>query len=371
MTCFGSIRLTTGRPRESSVYSAEGTAAHWVRGTCLELGLDVRHFVGQTIAADGYTFEVKPEWVDYLQPGIDRLREMRGTMIVEHRVTLDTWMPGQFGTLDAGVVDGDLVVVNDLKFGAGELVDAERNKQLMIYALGFWDNIARRGSTGKRIRLEIDQPRAGGISTWETTLDDLLAFGEEVKVAAARTYEPDAPLQASPKGCRWCPIKADCGEHARYLLEVFSAKFDDLDTAALIGEPPGFPNHVTPARRSYILEHEKMFTGWMTALYESALSDALAGREVPGLKAVPGRAGARAWSDEDEAAKVLGAVLPDDKVFESKVISPTTAEKRLSTKQWDKVKGLITRSDPKPILVPLSDKREAIKPITEMFDDLD
>ncbi len=347
---------------------------HQIRAECLELGLDPPDFLGQTLSVEGFRFEVTEDWVLWLQPGLDWIREQKGHLEVERRVDLSRWMPGQFGTADTILVAPDCMTVNDFKGGAGELVEAVENGQILIYALGAWDNIAQHlvpdAGPDYRIRLVIDQPRAGGISVWETTLGYLLDFGEKVRFAAARTYEPDAPLHAGLKQCRWCPIKTTCNEHARFVLDLFGSKFEDIDEADMIGAPPKMPSEVTLDRRSYIIQHASMFSQWLSGLQAAALADALAGRPTPGLKAVLGRAGARQWRDEDEAAKALSGLLPKDKVFEASVISPTTAEKRMTTKQWEKVEGMVTRSPAQPTLVSDTDKRPAIEPVATKFDDV-
>lgn len=370
MRCPGAIRATEGLPDASSVFAAEGTAMHEVRAACLEFGLDVADFVGSRLSADGHVFEVSPEWVTWIQPGIDRLREMRGALFVEQRVALTEISPNIFGTLDAAVIGDDLIVINDYKGGAGEPVDAEENPQLMLYALGAWWTLARGRTSARRFRLEIDQPRMGGVSTWETDLDHLMAFADDVRGAVKRLNDPNAPRIAGPKQCRWCRAKTTCAEHADFVLDLFCKKLDDLDADILVGSEPAFPKGVTIERRSYILRHADMFSKWLNELHAAALADALAGRPVPGLKAVEGRRGAREWDDEEAVKAKLVTFLPREQAFETRLISPTTAEKRLTTSQWDQVKRAIRRAEAKPILVPEEDKREAIKPLITRFDDL-
>ena len=227
--CPGAIRLTENLQRSSSVFAAEGTGMHLIRAECLELGMDPSDFLGQKLRVEGFEFEVNEDWCRWLQPGLDWVREQAGVMFVEKLVDLSEWMPGQFGTADTIIVAPGCMTVNDFKGGAGEVVDAEDNGQLLIYALGAWSNFGRAlvPDAGKdyRVRLVIDQPRAGGISVWETTLGYLLEFGEKARAAAARTLEPNAPLCAGAKQCRWCPAASTCNEHARFVLDLFSTKF--------------------------------------------------------------------------------------------------------------------------------------------------
>ena len=161
MRCPGSVALCDEAPeRESSEYAAEGTVAHHVREMCLRFGLEPEDFIGQQIGADGYSFTVTEDMADHLRPGIEFVRERKGKVYNEYQVRFDRWLPGQFGTLDVGITAPDEIIINDLKYGAGKPVSAKENEQLMIYALGFWDNVARHETDATDFLLVVDQPRA-------------------------------------------------------------------------------------------------------------------------------------------------------------------------------------------------------------------
>lgn len=371
MTCPGYVNATEHISDMPSVFTAEGTVAHEVREMCLTLGLDVEDFVGAQYTADGFEFEVTPQWAEWLQPGIDRVRDLGGELFVEHRVTLDRWMPGQFGTLDVGIVRDDLIVINDLKFGQGEAVSPVENAQLMIYALGFWDNIARHRTKAEDFLLIIDQPRianAGG--EWRTTLEDLLAFGERVKKAARRTYDPDAPRRASDQACRWCPVAVTCPEHARYRLATIGLKFEDLEADMAANRPPTLPQVFSLNQRSFIVRHKDAFIKWLEALHQETLADALAGRPTPNLKAVLGRRGSRQWADEKSAEDMLTLWLGDG-AYTRKLLSPAQAERALGKDALEDLDHMIVYGEPKPILVDLEDPRPPITPTIDKFDHLD
>ena len=55
--------------------------------------------------------------------------------------------------------------------------------------------------------------------------------------------------------------------------------------------------------------------------------------------------------------------LKQEEMYDFSIISPTTAEKRLkdSPKRWSRLQPLITQSDGKPSVAPLSDRRPAIE----------
>lgn len=363
----------------TSFAAAEGTAAHTIRERCLKTGADPADFVGEVLTVGEFEIEFDDEMALALQPGIDWLREQPGELFVEHRVNLDAWLPGQFGTLDAGIVSEDLIIINDLKFGRGEPVTPDSNSQLMIYALGFWNNIASKISPATDFLLTIDQPRhsAGG-GEWRVSLDDLLTFGEEVRLAGARTYDANAPLKASEKGCRWCALKPTCGEYASFNLDLIGMKFDDIDEADRIGSPPPLnKSELTPERRGYILRHKSMISTWLEQLHADALADALAGRPTPGHKAVMGNRPPRRWRDAKEAEELLDTLL-GDLAFARKVLGPAGIEKLTASGKkkaghpeiWALVERLIVRPDGKPCLVDENDARPRLMTVDEKFDDL-
>lgn len=374
MTCPGSPRMEDRFPEEdTSEYSSEGTAAHTIRERCLTEGRDVEEFVGQKVEADGRLFEVTPEWVDWLQPGIDRIREFKGEWVFEYRVEMEPWIPEGFGTLDAGGISEDLIILDDLKFGRGILVDSERNKQLMIYALGFWMNYARHRTKATRFLLRIDQPRVPGRgSEWETTLDELLVFAEEVAAAALATLDPDAPLNPSAEACRFCRAATNSACYAldQFVLQLLGLTLEDLDQPR--SQVPTMIEYekMDPERRSYVIQHVALIRKWMDNLRANALTDALSGGEVPGFKPVATE-GDRQWRNPKEAEEFFKGRVPQKDLYTQKMKSPAQLEKIVGTRIWAKAQEYIHRPEGNPALVPESDPRPALIPLTDLLDDLD
>lgn len=381
MTCAGSVRLierltAEGRinPRSSSGAADEGTAAHQVRGDALELGLEAWDFVGSSLTINGVEYECGDEMAGYLQPGMDWVNEQPGDLIVEHRVDLGRWMPGQFGTLDTAIIDRErrLLTVNDLKYGAGVPVDAEGNRQLRIYGLGVVDNFDLFGDIDT-IQIIIDQPRAGGMKFWEIDAADLLEFGEEVRAAALRVDDPDAPLVPGEKQCGFCPAKWDCEARQDWIIKMSGLDLDDdLDSE------PALPSRskIDPERRWWIVRHAHLVEQWLAKLHEDSIEAAKAGNPDPGSKLVLGRRGNRRYTDETAVEELLVPVLGDQS-FTRKLISPAQVEKLLKpTKKnpgnpdaLSALDRLITQDEGKPILVPDSDDRPAIGPVDDLLDD--
>lgn len=371
--CWGSLNQEDGLPDETSEYSSEGTAAHTIRERCLRLGTDVLDYVGEWVRADDLYFQVTTEWAAYLQPGIERIREAKGfTWVFEHRTEMDPWIPGGFGTLDAGGISKKLIIIDDLKFGRGVTVEADRNKQLMIYALGFWMNYARHRTKATRFLLRIDQPRvAGGGDEWYVELDELLEFAEELALAVQRTLDPNAPLTPTQKGCQFCKAARNgrCKTLDLFVLAMLGLTYDDLCTDE--GKPT-LPNvsEMTAERKAYILTHKSMINSWVAQIHGIALHDAQMGEEIPGYKVVETE-GDRAWTSEQEAEEFLKGKIPDKEMFTKRLKSPPQMELAVGTRTWAKAQHLITRPAGAPALVPESDKRPALLPLMDLLDNLD
>lgn len=371
--CEGSLNKEEGLENVSSEFSSEGTAAHTVRERCLVEGIDVQDLVGEWIPADDLRFEVTRDWVYFLQPGIDRIREAKGfTWVFEHRTRMDPWIPGGFGTLDALGISKDLIIIDDLKFGRGVTVDAVRCKQLMIYALGAWQNYARHHTKATKFLLRIDQPRViGRGSEWEVSLDELLVFAEELAAAVQRTFNPDAPLRPSPKGCQFCLAArhGKCEVLDAFVLELLGLTYEDLDDLQeklRMEKPDG----IDADRRARVIEHASMITGWVSNLKSISLQQAIHGHPDPGFKAVE-TLGDRAWSSEQEAQEYWTGKMPDKDLYVKKLKSPAQMEMIAGTRNWAKAEALIVRQPGPPALVPESDPRPALQALTDLLDDLD
>jgi hypothetical protein len=381
MVCFGAPRMEDRFDDVTSIYSSEGTAAHTVRERCLTEGIDVQDLVGEWIPADDLFFEVTPEWVAHLQPGIDRIRESRATWVFEHRVTMDPWIPGGFGTLDAGGIAPKEITIDDLKFGAGVPVDAEGNKQEMIYGLGFWKNYAQGKTNATEFLLRIDQPRvAGRGSEWRVSLEDMLKFGEEVEAAVERVAEADAAdeadlldyLHPTVKGCQFCRAarNSGCRKLNAFVLDLLGLEFTDLTTLRKRDPKLADIDEMTPERRSYVLMHKQLISSWLSNLSGTQLDEALRGGETPGFKAVA-TLGDRTWTDEAEAEAYWRGKIPDKDLYTRNMKSPAQLEIIAGTRNWKKAEHLIHRPDGRPALVPVSDKRDALIPLVNLLEDLD
>lgn len=397
--CPGSVRKTEGLPRRTSRFAAEGTALHEVAELCLLFDLEPHDFFGQRIHADGFDFviglgdgQVDPTG---MQAGLDWLREQPGDLYVEQRVSLDPWMPGQFGTLDVGIIDWEsqTATVFDWKFGSGVRVDPVENEQLQAYALGFvqanWPFSLH--DAPNTVRIIIEQPRCvGGASfadAWVTTWADLQNFGEVMSETYVAASALNAPLNPGRKQCMFCDAKnmepADgalggCEAYDRFMVDMLGAQLPDLDDQIVSGKAPEMPPNLTGARRAHIVKHADLIRAWLAKLHEDSLEAAIAGAPDPGMKVVIGRRGNRRWTNASEVETILKKALLDD-AFTRKLKSPAEAEKDMLPKKgrlghpeaWAELSDLITQDEGKPVLVEATDARPAIEPLVDLLDDLD
>lgn len=286
-----------------------------------------------------------------------------GALHVEQKLPIGQWTDeaGAHGTADAVIVAGAELIVADLKFGMGVEVSAVENKQLMVYALAALDVFgkAENGYSFTAVRLVISQPRINNFSEWTVPVEELLAFGKEVKMAAATTRMADAPLHASEKACKFCRAKATCPALTKAVEAATGALFDDLSE-------PIRPADCTGDDIANKMAMVKLVEDWCKALRAETERRLLAGEPVRGYKLVQGKMGNRKWSDAEEAEATLKALrLKVDEMYDLSLISPTTAEKLMGSgaigpRQWKKVIPLITRAEGSPSVAPESDKRPAL-----------
>lgn len=377
--CAKALSFTKDYPNTSTGAADEGTAAHWVREQCLEFGFDAYDFIGRSIRVNGVAYECDADMADALQPGIDEIREFEGRVFVEHWVDTTEWVgydengKPQGGTVDCAVVGTDLIFCSDLKFGRGVPVHAAKNDQQMLYMLAFYHSVAKHISKATTFIITIDQPRnsAGG-GHWTTTIEELEAYGAFIKERAAAADSLNAEFTPGPKQCHWCPAAnvpgrpGGCPAHNADMMGEVEIEFEDLD-APEAWQPPRI-DELTPERLIALSRKRKAITDWLEYCHAAAMQHLMDVGPTAGQKAVLGRAGNRKWSDERAAEAFLRQQLPGGDPHNRKLKSPAQVEKEIGSK-FKVPNALVEQSDPKPIMVPEEDDREAIKPFNDEFED--
>lgn len=412
ITCPGSLAQEKDCPEdEGNEFSEEGTCAHGVASMCLTEKRPALAYVGRRIDVGPHkTREFEEDMAEPVQTYVDLVNALvastNGQLFVEQEVPIDhiTGEEDATGTADTVIVtgDGEEIIGVDLKFGRGVRVSAEKNEQLMMYALGTLAllELVIDVSKVKRFRMMISQPRVTETPSEDViSIEDLKAFGHVASIAAGQALdlyngpaasgvEQGAPvaLRPSTEGCQWCRAKATCPALATFVYDTIGAGFEVLAeavtppaatekarTAQAKAAAPKFLPGEDPALLSAKMAAADLIEEWLKAIRGRVEILLLNGVAVPGYKLVQGRKGNRAWSDDDDAETLLKSFrLKSEEMYTRKVISPTKAEEVLKgqPKRWAKVEPLITRADGSISVAHVSDKRDAIvkAPPADAFD---
>lgn len=388
ISCPGSVKASEGIPQVSRYEAAEGTVFHELMSDCLEFGLDPESFLGEGrgLQIGEYFIEYDQAMCAYARHGLEYVRSFSAEegweTYIETRVDISDWtLPRQFGTSDVVMVNvpARQVIVFDWKYGHIP-VYAEDNEQVQGYCLGAWKSIFGEkfgwDSEDISVRLVIEQPRVSGAGGfWDTTMEEVLVFGEKVKKRAALTQAKDAPVIPGEKQCKWCPAKNNCGARHEWKLQMLDLEFEDIDEAHLLAEPLVFPkpNSLSPERRSVILRNRSGITQWLSELHAQAVEDARLGLPTPGLKLVEGRRPNREFVEEHKhkAERLLQRHLGEKAWTERKLISPAKAEELLGKNRYARhLSGYVRQGQASQVLVPEEDNRTVIRSIMDEFEDI-
>lgn len=359
INCPGSVRISALCPEpSSSPYADEGTVAHALaelKLRSIDQGGDLtrrQHTEWRAIHEDMAFCGEMDEATDFYKDIVAEKLIGAGpdaVLLIEQRFSLTDWVPECFGTSDAVIIGGDTIEVIDFKYGKGVKVDAEKNPQMRLYGLGAATMFSDLYDLST-VRMTIVQPRLDHVSMEELPLLDLYRWAETVvKPAALEAVDQTiVPRTACGDWCRFCPAKATCRARAEANLELARYEFQNpaLLSADEIAEILG---------RIEELQH------WATDVSDYALQQALDGEHFDGWKLVEGRS-VRKYADDLKVSEALQAAgYPEAAIYERKLYGLTAMEKIVGKKKLTEVLGdLIVKPAGKPVLVPESDKRQAI-----------
>lgn len=409
--CPGALAMSAGIEDEGSVYADEGSAAHELAKWCLQnriVNYDKARppadYIGQKIRVGKREFPVTEEMAEAVQEYIDTCmvasrHALPNARFVETKVNYAFYLEVEerlaWGTSDfIALVKTDRGVelqVHDLKYGKGVRVFAEGNSQMRLYALGalYAHSLAE---DIVQVRTFIHQPRLKHVDEEVIDVLDLELWAQDMAKSAKRALAaynalevgltPGLPeLYPGEKQCRWCSAKANCPALDKVVAGAVLARpseeveFEDLTTATPVLNREG--DNAGLGQRFALVE---LVEAWCKAVRAEVERQLIAGNPVPDpdggeMKLVAGRAGPRNWIDEDEAAlRLKAARLRNDEMYQSKLISPTTAEKifaKNNPRIWADLQKNITQSKGAPSVARASDKRPpvSVTSTVEEFED--
>ncbi len=344
--CTRSAWLCEQFPDLGSVFAAEGTEAHRLCEFLLHDMLsmpDTDPRPGMTY----YTQEMEEAAQGYVQFIREKLEGWKAkgalpTVFVEQRVDLRAFIPESMGTSDCVIIADDEIEIIDFKYGMYRVPAS--SLQLRIYALGACE-LFRNLYELSRVRMTIYQPRLNAVDEASMDIGDLYSWAET-------ELKPRAELAFAGKGnysvgewCRNCRARRTCRELAAHQLEIAKYEFT---------EPP----LLSDEEIADVLSRVDDLVSWATGVKEYALQAALDGRRFAGWKLVEGKSVRKFSDDACVAARVEAAGIDP---YEKKMLGLTALEKKLGRKDFlNLLADLVVRSQGKPVLVPVSDKRAEI-----------
>ena len=280
-------------------------------------------------------------------------------LMVETKIDCSMYGEGMFGTTDAAIVSDQKLLIFDFKYGKGVKVDAKKNTQMMIYALG---NIAEYEPlyAFEDVQMTIYQPRMENITEYASTVTELKDWGEE-------TLKPKALDATAGKGtyyagdwCRFCKARVRCNAVKDTYYNIFN-KYKDTELPCMTDE-----------ELAQVALTAKDVKQWFDKVADYVLAQMKSGREFNGLKLVAGKSNRMYSNPEKVADTLLGNGYSEDEIYKERELKGLTdMQKLLKKKVMDELlKGLIIKPEGAPTMVPEDDKREAIKTAQQEFENL-
>lgn len=366
MNCAPSAKLEAEYgSNEGSVYANEGTLAHELSE--LILRKDVLKIISEAEFAKelekiksnslykNEMYDVISIYTSYCIEQYDAARAIDDCAMfdVEQKLDLSEYVKDSFGTADCVILADNVMEVIDLKYGMGVHVSAEHNPQLMLYGLGAYSKYCLAYDISS-IRLTIVQPRIDNISSWLISVEDLKKWSESILMPAAKAAEEGAGELSVGEWCRFCSVRNICRKLYEDRIEIAKNEF--------LGE-----SILTDEEIADIVIRLPKLVEWANSIHEYAQTEAIKGKQWPGLKLVESRS-TRKWKSEDEAAMAIIKEFPEiseDMLYNIKLKGITDVERMVGKGPFSKLSSVIVKAPGRPILVPESDNR---KPIDSILD---
>lgn len=121
------------------------------------------------------------------------------------------------------------LTVVDFKYGKGVAVSAENNPQMMLYALGAYEQFKLFYDI-RIVKMAIVQPRLDNVSEYEMSIADLLEWGNTVaKPQSQKAFSGQGEF-VQGEHCRFCKAKGRCEFRTKENLK----KYEEAKNTAII-----------------------------------------------------------------------------------------------------------------------------------------
>lgn len=218
-----------GRGQGQSKYAAEGTFLHTLSEWSRNEGKPAEAWKGKIVRVGDFEFKVGKMAATAVNTFVASVEKLPGPALVEELVHYEELVPGGFGTFDDARPYLDACVTTDFKGGKGVVVSAKSNTQLWLYDLGIffkYDWIYK----FKKFVNRISQPRRGvaaEVECEEVSIGHLLQWGYDVVRPRAELLLSGKLAEQVKAGpwCKFCGLKNECSERAKYKMEHDSGTF--------------------------------------------------------------------------------------------------------------------------------------------------
>jgi hypothetical protein len=369
LNCTAAPHYEEQFPSETSVFADEGTLAHKFAELAAKYNFNVinkRKFNSEIkkLQKDELykdeMLETSKFYAEYLHQKSLSYNK-RPYVVQEVKVDFSDYAPEGFGTCDCVMIGDDHLHITDYKHGKGVEVSAANNSQMRLYALGALKQYSAIFSGIKRVSMAIVQPRiTEDISEEELTIDELLAWGENIKPLAQKAFTGEGAEFHQGTWCKFCKGKNVCKARAENATAL-----EDFMNIPIEGKLKPEQRLVTPTvltddEVADLLVRGADLVAWFNDLQEYALGAILQGREIKGFKVVAGRSN-RAFTDQDGAIEAIKAAGYEETVLRKapEYKSLSELEKLVGKKDFESLVGkFITKPLGKPTLTTADDKRE-------------
>lgn len=372
LNCPPSARLeekfNESNPPKSSVFADEGTLAHEFANVIMEHELgrmkddEFRTEISKLKKHDLFSPDMLVEVQKFVDYVLEQFNEAQtrtnghAVCLVEQNLDFSDYVEEGFGTGDIVIIGDEIMEVVDLKYGRGVQVDAVENPQLSLYGLGALKEYSLLYDI-TTVRLTIFQPRLDNYSTWETTPEKLIKWGNEVvKPIAEKAYVGEG-LHRAGDHCRWCSVKAMCYTLAQQNIKLARKDFKE-------------PELLTLKELVDIYKQVPMLVDWANSVGDYLQSEAVKGKTIPGYKLVAGRSLRKLTDEKGMRNKLTELGYTEDQYEKRVMIGIPDLEKLVGKPVFSNdLKDYWVKPEGSPTLVPDSDPRPPINAIERAKED--
>lgn len=399
LNCPGCLRQCEGLVSKSSTYSMDGSIVHDLNKICLIRNAEPDEYLGywgwyNKKDATGVQAEkptessllrvipITEKEVESSRVYLEAIRASRAAhpsaeFKVEEKMDMSWIYPGMKGTGDHLLIEFmGVLIVDDYKNGFHK-VEVDWNPQFLAYALGALG--PNNDNAVEEVVLRVIQPNGmhhrGPVRSQKLSVKEVYKWKDEVLLPGIeRTKDPEAPLIPGD-WCTFCEASRQFKCPKQLALSVDTMFGTKIDLAEEMLPDPPDPKTLNRVRMDKVLKVAGMMKAWITAAEEEAYRRLeINDPDAPvNFKLVDGALSDRKWADEKEVVKTFKGV----EVFqEPKIKSPAQLEKELVKIKMkpDERKKMIDpllaeRKRGKPVMVPATDPRPAVKSIVDkMFE---